>query len=400
MRKRVFVIGAGMSTECGAPVISQFLQPPFTNLVRGRKLSLVQKFISSAYLESATPNIEEVLSLVDHAIAKREPVAGYNSQELQEVRGALIYVISEILAKIWDRLNRDLGSDQLPYDDIDAMIISKKYGRQGMGIEKTIKEFESIVDKMRGSAWGIKKFTSGVKGLLDTYGLLSYILHSEDTVMTLNYDLFLDLALSMPYFKWDIDYGTDFLELVPEHEAAPLLYAHRPISGIEKKVITVLRLHGALNWAVCSSCKTMIATALTPLSRINQYIREFQNYSLDFRKKYLCCPDFSLEPLIVPPTWMKDYDNRYLSDIWNVAIRHLAEANIIVFLGYSFSESDYQIRSLFNRALHMRSGMPWDKIIVVNKSIDDVLPTYKRFFGKVEYFKGKTSEYLYKIVRN
>ena len=88
MRKWVFVIGAGMSAECGAPVISQFLQPHFTDLVKGKKLNLLLKFISSAYPKGATPNIEEVLSLVDHAIAKREPLAGYDFHKLQKVREA------------------------------------------------------------------------------------------------------------------------------------------------------------------------------------------------------------------------------------------------------------------------------------------------------------------------
>lgn len=75
----------------------------------------------------------------------------------------------------------------------------------------------------------------------------------------------------------------------------------------------------------------MVATVLTPLSRINRYIRELQNEPLDSRKKYLCCPDFDLKPLIVPPTWMKEYNNRYLGNIWNVAIRKLADATIVLF---------------------------------------------------------------------
>lgn len=399
MRKWAFVIGAGMSAECGAPVISQFLQPHFTDLVRGKRLNLLSKFISSAYPEGAAPNIEEVLSLVDHAIVKREPLAGYDSHKLQEVRGALTYVITEILSKVWDKLNRDFGSDKL--DNPYAMLLSKKDERQGIHLQKAVRDITFMIDDMAGSANDIPKLIPEAKGWTDTYGLLACILHSGDTVITLNYDLFLDLALSMPKLEWDIDYGTDFVELVPDAdimcEGAPLRYSYRPIRGIARKIITVLKLHGALNWAVCSSCKTTVATVLTPLSRINRYIRELQNDPLDLRKKYLCCPDFSLEPLIVPPTWMKDYNNRSLGDIWSVATRQLADATMVLFLGYSFSESDYQIRYLFNRALHMRSGTPWAKVVVVNRSIDKVLPTYKRFFGKVESFKGKVSEYLHQI---
>jgi hypothetical protein len=392
MRKWAFVIGAGMSAECGAPVISQFLKVPFTNLVKGKRLNLLQKFISSAYPEGAAPNIEEVLSRVDHAIVKREPLAGYSSHKLQEVRQAITYVITEVLAKVWDKLNKDFGANK--QDNPYAILLSKKEEREALVIEKNIRNMSSMIDRTK---YSTLKLSPEANGWIDTYGRLAYFLHSGDTVITFNYDLFLDLALSISKLGWQIDYGTNFAELVPDEDiqcvGAPLRYVDRPMSGKAEKIITVLKMHGANNWAFCSSCNTMVVTDLAPFLRVNRYIRELQNSPPDL-KKYLCCPNFSLEPLIVPPTWMKEYDNRSLADIWSVAKRKLADATVVLFLGYSFSESDFQIRHLFNGALHLRSGKPWDKIVVVNSNIGGVLPIYKRYFGKVEPFKRKVSDYL------
>jgi hypothetical protein len=45
----------------------------------------------------------------------------------------------------------------------------------------------------------------------------------------------------------------------------------------------------------------------------------------------------------------------------------------------------------------MRVGNSWDKVVVVNRSIRNVLPTYQRFFGKVEQVEAKASDYLRQV---
>lgn len=398
-----------MSAECGAPVISQFLQPRFTNLVKGKSLKAVSQFVSSAYPVGAAPTIEEVLSLVDHSITNGDRVGGCGTEELRKVRRALVYVITEVLSKVWDNLHRDFGSEKI--DNPYAMLLSEEEDRQSIYVRKAFRRFDYmarlLIDERddRNHRHITPELSAEARGFTDTYVILAHLLNHGDTVLTFNYDLFLDLALSRPSLdpelEWDVDYGIDFLELVPDlditSEAAPLRYVSRPDWRISKRVVRLLKLHGALNWGVCSSCKALVATVLHPLSRVERYIRKLQNDPLDVRKHDLCCPDFSLEPLIVPPTWMKDYDNRYLADIWSIAARDLANADIVVFLGYSFSESDYQVRHLFNKALHMRVVNSWDKVVVVNRSIQNVLPTYQRFFGKVEQVKAKASDYLRQV---
>lgn len=372
IEKRVFVIGAGMSAECGAPVVDQFLQTPFTDFIGEEILNSISRFISSAYPKGATPNIEEVLSLVDHAIKQGELLAGYNLYDLQKIRASLTYAIIEILTKICDKLYKDCKKSRVFY------------------------EIKDILEQ--------KKLNPETKGIVNTYSCLVHILHHGDTVITLNYDFFLDLviAYSFLFSRWEnIDYGTNFFDLsfregITCEEEPYLDYIRRPYPFLSGNMITILKLHGAINWAVCSNCKTIIYTGLDSLSKV---LNTLQRVPLNLKHKYLCCPDFNFEPIIVPPTWMKDYNNRYLEDIWYVATRRLAEANTIIFLGYSFSESDYQIRYLFNRALHLHGSVPWNKIVIVNKNIDKVISSYERFFGKVEFFEEKTSEYLYRLLK-
>lgn len=70
------------------------------------------------------------------------------------------------------------------------MFLSKKDERQDIYLRKAIREIKTIIGDMTGSANDIPKLSPEAKGWRDTYGLLACILHSGDTVITLNYDLF------------------------------------------------------------------------------------------------------------------------------------------------------------------------------------------------------------------
>ncbi len=245
------------------------------------------------------------------------------------------------------------------------------------------------------------------KGWSETYSRLAAILNSRDTVITMNYDLFLDNAIASMYDKFgnmddgsfNVTYGVDYQKTSSDGDIA-CNGTLEPYSNDnyerQERSVTILKLHGSLNWAICSSCKTLLITEGTPLSRISTYINRLQSESLDFKSRHLCCPRFTLEPLIVAPTWMKDYDNQILRTLWQTAIAQLHKADDIIFLGYSFSEVDFQFRYLISRALHMRYGKPWQRVIVVNPD-ESVVDRYRRFFGNIIFRKEKASEFLLRI---
>jgi len=72
--KRVFFIGAGMSKECGGPLIKDFFNPTFLNSVNKNDVKTVMKFKSAIYPKSSEPTIEELLSFVDYLLEQRETI--------------------------------------------------------------------------------------------------------------------------------------------------------------------------------------------------------------------------------------------------------------------------------------------------------------------------------------
>lgn len=360
-----------------------------------------------AFPRGARPNIEEVLSFVDHAIAQREPVMDFKIENLREVRAAVVNVITEILMSVQERLNHVFGVEDIynPYCALNSPDRNREGTFKNKLVAEAVEEASRVME-IEVSA-ETKKATSSkmAKGWGDTYIVLAGILNDGDTVITLNYDLFLDIAIAAMYSKYGrmdegapfrVTYGTDYLNISSDgdyYSKGPLHAPPNDEPPLKHPQATILKLHGSLNWAFCSSCKTLLMTEWTPISRISTHLNSLQSLDTDFKSKHLCCSHFTLESLIVPPTWMKDYDNPVLRTLWQKAVAQLQFADEIVFLGYSFSEVDFQFRYLFSRALHMRHGKPWRRITVVN-SDESVFWKYRRFFGEVDCVEEKASEFL------
>jgi hypothetical protein len=103
-----------------------------------------------------------------------------------------------------------------------------------------------------------------------------------------------------------------------------------------------VKLHGSLNWLYCPRCDEVDITAgekgagwaLSPgLTCGNQN----------------CTAGY--EPLIVDPTMYKLYNNRLLRESRDIAEKVLHSAKLIVFIGYSLPEADYELRCLLVRAV-------------------------------------------------
>ena len=287
-----------------------------------------------------------------------------------------------------------------------------------------------------------------LKGWLNTYYLLVQMLRKGDTVITTNYDLFFELALiSWPerQKKYGVTWGTNVHEIRDQFHSkyipgTAVNYAkweveaegytqdayQRMIDAEEKgnnekqshqrmiyekylkawKIlkrpsnwVSVLKLHGSLDWGICRTCKELFAMRLVPFYRAKQTMLAHRKYDDAHKCYYLCCHNFRPELLIVPPTWMKDYDNKVLVNIWSEAGERLSYGNSILFLGYSLPKLDKKIRNLFHKALYNRGGKPWDEIVVVNRSTNKVLPNYREVFDNIIPINSEVSSYLRDIAK-
>jgi NAD-dependent SIR2 family protein deacetylase len=178
------------------------------------------------------------------------------------------------------------------------------------------------------------------------------------TFVSTNYDILIDNAILKAGHS--IDYGFNRK------------------SNINK--VKLLKIHGSLNWLYCPVCKKI---QVTPLEKGALRL-------LDNLNKAICNNCCSLtEAIIIPPTFFKDYNNFYLSSVWNQVEDQFTSAENIIFCGYSFPDADIYIKYLLKRG--EINGKKDINIHIVNffenKSPEQCLEEkrrYQRFFRNKE----------------
>ena len=118
-----------------------------------------------------------------------------------------------------------------------------------------------------------------------------------------------------------------------------------------------------------------------------------------------------LEPLIISPTFIKEFNNAHIQMIWHNAYIDLCEAKKVVFIGYSLPEADYHLRTLLKRAIRKDAEL----IVVLTKK--DKPPVhcdknirekyaesrYRAFFGsgtQIKFKFGGVKSYFQDIVES
>ncbi len=127
----------------------------------------------------------------------------------------------------------------------------------------------------------------------------------------------------------------------------------------------VIKLHGSINWLYSENVNHEI------------YFNDTENG--DFRAG-------DLEPFIIPPVLDKSalYSNTILRLLWQSAFEAIQTARNIYIYGFSFPETDYSIKSLFQEALKDRNDYA---IYVINKcdnekQLMELKKKYNDIFGK------------------
>ena len=190
--------------------------------------------------------------------------------------------------------------------------------------------------------------------------LLDCLPREHLTLISLNYDTLLDGAIRRAGLR--PDYGLDFL--------------YHPESPQDHPAIKLFKLHGSLNWGYCPSCLTTVYTEERRLTPRWQ------------------CPTCTraLEALIVPPSPLKVPPSPFLSALWKKAEWELSRAREIVFIGYSLSDADANIRYLLFRGFFDDEPRV---TVVLDKEAPAVMDRYRRLFpGGVEFYLGGFEEYL------
>jgi hypothetical protein len=171
---------------------------------------------------------------------------------------------------------------------------------------------------------------------------------SSDSILTLNYDLLMDVAIThmclhMSPQKETIDARSKhILSKSGLQFGTQIAYPGRFSSGL------YLKLHGSLDWLTCPNAKCVSHTEISHYA-INS------NFPLIGEPCYRC--GHAVIPVIVPPTMQKNLSIfPKLGLIWNLAMQKLKAADEIVLVGISLPESDYYLRWLLREATRTGKG--------------------------------------------
>ncbi len=397
MDKTIFVIGAGMSAECGAPVIRDFLKPDFLKMVPTKQRKIISNFLNSDYFSSNNITIEDALKKIDTEIVHAKTSSEYSIEQLVKIRTILVNYIIEILSVCGNNLMDELRTT--PIDQPYLVQSSREKDQELLFRQKLIGQLTREMEHLSGNERTIPIIGINAKKWLETYSSILLLMKPDDVVINLNFDQFFELALLELPQDVMVDYGVDYFELSADEDVLCngfLPKISRPPKDSEIRKISLFKIHGSLNWGICSGCKSLISTVRTPIIRVKDYIQKLQKTPKKFREKELCCDQFAIEPLIVIPTIYprRGYENKYLRELSKAAIIEISKAANLVFLGYSLSDSDQYVRNLFEKAKSVRKNKPWKSVLVINRSIASIKENYEGIFENIEFIKSTTSKFI------
>ncbi|MBU0717168.1 MAG: hypothetical protein KJ749_02885 [Planctomycetes bacterium] len=154
------------------------------------------------------------------------------------------------------------------------------------------------------------------------------------------------------------------------------------------------KLHGSLNWfETDGSIKVEDRVVELPHSRIKNYY-----WPAVGNEKYH--NPGGAAPLIVPPTYFKHRSTQALQDVWQTAYEALRECEKLVFIGYSFPDSDSHMPYFLASAL--ADNVDLTKVTVIDPMASDIAHRIEQRFGPsitriLEPIKAKWQEYEHSI---
>ncbi|MFN7919294.1 MAG: hypothetical protein U0Q16_04310 [Bryobacteraceae bacterium] len=311
----VVVFGAGATKDCGGPLTDEILLhglQGFRSVPRPHAYEredffgtvehfLTESFHLPPYREKLEkhhfPSLPLLLSLIDTAIDRGQPLGGRSPEQLREVRGAIEYLMFAVLQ-----------------EHLRGLPANNSYGRFLVALAR--------------------RFDIAPR------------------VITLNYDLIADGVLFDMAVQASKRGG---LHRLPDYdcEIATEAYAKRPHDyGL------LLKLHGSLNWLYCPDCQRLDIGLSAEGSRLQtRKVLDDLYREVNLHDRYSCrgapcvrCGT-DVRPVLITPTHRKDYRNPHIARVWYRAEQVLREATDVFLIGYSLPADDVEVIYLLKRGL-------------------------------------------------
>lgn len=221
--------------------------------------------------------------------------------------------------------------------------------------------------------------------LCSKHSILAKNIKRSDTIISLNYDEIMEIALTRESLEEVHVWNSNNLicPLAQDTSAGEIIPSLSTISLVENEGY-FLRLHGSINWLYCPNPDCWL--------HLSFYPNIWNRAQADAPCIYCGTP---ISPVIVPPTMKKAFEEYpRLGIIWAVAYREIKNANKIVFIGLSLAESDYYLNWMIKSAVY-NSNEP--KIIEVVNKDKSVCEKIKKLVGIEPTFLGDFDTYIEKL---
>lgn len=202
-----------------------------------------------------------------------------------------------------------------------------------------------------------------------------------DTLLTFNYDPFLEHALMLvagmvgSTIRWSEHDGYG-IEL-------DLVEAQTGVEDAAPSNVQVLKLHGSIDWL--HPVDQRPKPPFRPLREFGQTLRG-QGHIV-YRNG-----DQPLKPVIVPPLPEKDYEQLGLAEVWKLAEAALEAADSLTVVGYSFPETDSQSIALLERIATKRDGRLPATFVTLQE--DAAFGRFRRIFPAAKLVEGGFSAFV------
>jgi NAD-dependent SIR2 family protein deacetylase len=329
--KTVFILGAGFSYPASIPLqghllkeILNYKSDDYTESAVLIAQDALKNFIIELFGKQKNIILEDIFTILDRGVIGKERFKDYTWQKLYEIRGQLVYLI--------------------------LFIISKRMKSVPEKVKNTYISFCKKIIQMRRS--------HGQKS--DSIAVIS---SNWDTL----FEIFINQAFNS---KQRLDMGIDYCAYTHFFHDGGISHTNLKTTGIFN--IKLLKLHGSLNWLYCSSCGRLYVDDKDNIG--------IQNKECTFCKTSSGIPNLILEPLIITPTFLKEFTNLHIKNIWQNAFIELQGASHVIFIGYSLPLADFEFKYFLKKGIRKSANI---QAVLSNKDkTNGTKKRYLSFFGK------------------
>ncbi|KPK98199.1 MAG: hypothetical protein AMJ95_05690 [Omnitrophica WOR_2 bacterium SM23_72] len=367
--KRVFFLGAGFSNLAGFPLGAELL-----HFVRQKLASSVELMDQQVYL----PILEQTIEIFKSS--GRSFFANNLELLLTSFTLSLSYNDTEFIDKFKPIYETYISSGDKRYFFPQHVI-----GRITYGIRSAFRNHHILI-----SGYGESPPIADQEKA-EIYNKFFNMLGSEDTIITLNYDILCEQAL------WNNDKWT-FLDGYGFNKTKESLMGSDNVGLYvkpEKSIVKIYKLHGSINWAEdYEKNEGIILTDLLVFSK------SFKGRNTEDNK----IGASEINRLILPNYSRSFIKQHAILEIWKAAKKSISECDELYFIGYGLSDIDSSLQFLLYDSISSNIKLNKESIFVIdNQSIEhtfafsekSVFLRYSRFLNdKCTFIKQSFKDWI------